>query len=343
MMAGHPGERVRRWVRRRLSPVGLILQYHRVIAAPTDPHILCVTPDHFEAHLQVVRQCGQPVSLRQLVQSLRSGRLIERAIVVTFDDGYADNLHYARPLLARYAVPATVFVSTAYIDHPREFWWDELERLVLTPGTLPETVALQIDGARHAWRLGERACYSEAEWRQRQDWDLARPDDPTERHALFRGLYGVLHPLDNQQREAALDQLAALAQQPQRRRATHRMLTAREVVELAADGLVEIGAHTHTHPALAALPEEAQRAEISDSKTILEELLGAPVTSFAYPHGAASRATRQAVRDAGYRCACSNVRDNVWRGSDLFQLPRIRVKDWDGETFARWLDGWWRA
>jgi peptidoglycan/xylan/chitin deacetylase (PgdA/CDA1 family) len=82
-------------------------------------------------------------------------------VVVTFDDGYADNLHHAKPLLERYGIPATVFVTSDYIGQEHEFWGDKLERLLLQPGALPQTLQLQVNGTAYQWSLGEAAYFSE--------------------------------------------------------------------------------------------------------------------------------------------------------------------------------------
>ena len=119
-----------------------------------------------------------------------------------------------------------------------------------------------------------------------------------------------------------------------------RALTADELTELAAGGLVDIGAHTMTHPVLAELPIAAQQAEIQGSKARLEELLGHPVTSFSYPNGSLCEETPSLVRDSGFSCACASHNDIAWRGSDPFHLPRFWVPNWDGEAFERWLNMW---
>src|SRR3954471_4527910 len=153
-----------RWVKNRFTRRVLILLSHRVIELSSDPYLLGVTPQRFAEHLEIVRKHGRPMRLRQLVQALRDGNLPSRAVVVTFDDGYADNLYKAKPLLERYDIPATVFVVTCAIGREREFWWDDLERLLLQPGTLPETLHLCIDGSAYRWELGEAAHYSEVDY-----------------------------------------------------------------------------------------------------------------------------------------------------------------------------------
>jgi peptidoglycan/xylan/chitin deacetylase (PgdA/CDA1 family) len=117
------------------------------------------------------------------------------------------------------------------------------------------------------------------------------------------------------------------------------------MIRLADGGLIEIGSHTLSHPVLAALPVAAQIDEISGSKARLEQLLGHPVTSFAYPFGGRSHYTDQtvaAVREAGFEWACSNFAGMVWPSTDRWQLPRLLVRDWDGDQFARNLEGWIR-
>jgi peptidoglycan/xylan/chitin deacetylase (PgdA/CDA1 family) len=123
-------------------------------------------------------------------------------------------------------------------------------------------------------------------------------------------------------------------------RATHRTLTNDEVCELASSRVVDIGAHTVTHPALAALSCFEQRLEIEPSKRGLEDLTGQPIRTFAYPFGRRVDYTEETVslvRMAGFEGACSNFSGSIAAGVDPFQLPRIFVQDWDGDELSRRL------
>jgi peptidoglycan/xylan/chitin deacetylase (PgdA/CDA1 family) len=102
---------------------------------------------------------------------------------------------------------------------------------------------------------------------------------------------------------------------------------------LASGGLVEIGAHTLTHPTLPPQPLEIQRAEIFQSKAACETLSGRKVISFSYPFGDSVPATAELVREAGFTSACSAGRVN--RGTERFRLPRLTVQDWDGAELER--------
>src|ERR1051326_2045987 len=163
-----------RWVSRRFTHEALILLYHRVVELSSDPYLLGVRPQRFAEHLEILRKHGRPMQLHQLAQALRDGNLPRRALVVTFDDGYADNLYTAKPLLERFEVPATIFVTTGYIGRDREFWWDELERLLLQPGILPETLRLNIGAGVCEWKLGDTVCYSEDDYQQHVSWTVAK-------------------------------------------------------------------------------------------------------------------------------------------------------------------------
>ena len=91
---------LRRLAHRR-RPDGVILLYHRVAKVGSDPWALNVSPEHFAEHLDAVRRYGSCMALTAFVQAWDDGSLPSRAVVVTFDDGYADNLHHAKPLLER--------------------------------------------------------------------------------------------------------------------------------------------------------------------------------------------------------------------------------------------------
>jgi peptidoglycan/xylan/chitin deacetylase (PgdA/CDA1 family) len=342
-----PG-RVRRAARRLVrtfSPSALVLLYHRVADAPSDPHRLCVTPGHFREHLEVLRAYGAPLRLGDLVSRLREGRLPRRGIVVTFDDGYADNLENAAPLLERYDVPATVFVASECVGREREFWWDELERLLLLAPALPRTLSLTIGGDRHEWNLGETAGAGDQAPSHR-GWDIGQRD-PSARHAVYRSLYELLRPVPDGERQAILELVRDWAGAPREVRATHRPLRVDEVGSLATCRLIEVGAHTLTHPVLGSLHRQAQWEEIRGSKIRLEEMTGRPVTSFAYPYGVPARdytaETVAMVREAGFGCACSYLPEPVGRDAEVFELPRPMVRDWDGDEFGRRLRAWFAA
>jgi peptidoglycan/xylan/chitin deacetylase (PgdA/CDA1 family) len=120
--------RAGRWLLERRGAVAILL-YHRVAELESDPQQLAVTPARFEEQLRVLRATCTPVALADVPRLLRARKLPKRPVAVTFDDGYRDNLHEAKPLLERHGVPATVFVASGYVGRGTEFWWDELERL----------------------------------------------------------------------------------------------------------------------------------------------------------------------------------------------------------------------
>jgi len=227
-----------------------VLAYHRITRETSDAPGFCVAPHHFAEHLEVLSRRCAVVSLAELARGVKKDGLPDRAAVVTFDDGYADALSDAWPILERYGIPATVFVVSGFLSD--------------RPGYRPD------------------------------------PGD-------FCG---------------------------------GRPLSSEELRKLADAPLIEIGAHTVTHPRLAELPREGQRAEVEGSKRALEELLGHPVRHFAYPHGSCGPETPSLVASAGFECACSASGGFVTAGSDLFRLPRMNVSDWDREEFSRRLDRW---
>jgi peptidoglycan/xylan/chitin deacetylase (PgdA/CDA1 family) len=337
-----PLRRIARRIRNVFVPGVVVLLYHRVAELPRDPQLLCVSPNHFAEHLEVLRTYGKAIQVKALNHLLETGRRGESGIIVTFDDGYADNLYNAKPLLERYNIPATVFVTSGYVGADREFWHDELEKLLLHPGPLPEKLRLSINQQTFEWELdalpGSDACDGYP-----SDWNVLLEEDPTPRHRVYRRLCEILQPFPDDHRRRVLDQIAALAEMDTKQRQTHRTLSPQELIRLADGNLVEIGAHTVSHPMLSALAADAQTAEIHRSKARLEEILGAPVATFAYPFGGRSDYTEHtvvAVRQAGFDFACSNFPGVVRPGSDPWQLPRFLVRDWDGDQFARNLEAW---
>jgi peptidoglycan/xylan/chitin deacetylase (PgdA/CDA1 family) len=315
---GKAATRLRQWLLGKAVRHAIILGYHRVSDGP-DPYEMSVRPERFREQLGVLARTARLTPLEELPGMLAAGRLAKRTVVVTFDDGYADVLHLARPLLAQFGIPATVFVVSGALG--RELWWDRLDRVATTARDLGRPFILSVGHSSFVWP-GQVA------------------KGATE--ALRQALYPVLRSLDQSARDEVLDQLSAtLEVLPGGDTADlRRVVTPAELRCLGNGDLVRIGAHTVTHPQLSLLKATRQREEIAGSRRDLEALLERPVTGFSYPFGDMGPETPAIVREAGFTCACQSRNAVAWRGSDRFALPRFWVPNWDGQRFARWLERW---
>ena len=323
---------------RRSHPQAIILMYHRVGQKDVDPWDLCVTPENFEAHLQVLKQHMQPTSLRELAIAQQNQTLPDRAVAITFDDGYADNLYQAKPLLAKYNIPATVFIATGYTQDHREFWWDALARALLQPGTLPPKLQLALNGEPKTWTLGNATTYSHKQHQADRSllaWKAPRGS----RLHFYHQIWAALQPLPEPQRQTALAEILQWAQ-TKPHESSHRPMHPEELKQLEAAGLVTIGAHTVNHPALSKQTPQEQQREIADSRAYLEQLLNHSVDTFAYPFGAYQPETVPLLATENFLCACTTVEETAWQGNSRHELPRFDVGNWSGPTFEQTLLRW---
>ena len=168
--------------------------------------------------------------------------------MITFDDGYADNLEHARPWLARHGLPATVFVTAGAVGATREFWWDELERLLLDDRPLPTLLTLEIAGVTHRWELGDAATNVAVSAEAAAAWKPWEDSHPSTRHALYRELYDLLFAASTAERLGALDAIGTWVGTTSEARPSHRALSEHELAELARDALVDIGCQFRHEP-----------------------------------------------------------------------------------------------
>lgn len=300
---------------RRPRPV--ILMYHRVAIVPDDPWGLAVDPKRFEEQIAYVKQHRTPMSMDQLVERLRSKALPADAVAITFDDGYRDNLINAKPVLARHGVPATLFLATGFVDQDAPFWWDELATMILA--------------SRQAVH-DQQVCAGEAvtfDWGEAERSDIAggwrASDEPrTARQNAYLAIWRKLKRATAEDREVAMNALR------HRLGTAHdalgRPMSSDEIRALLSDGLVELGAHTVTHPALTFLSRSESCREIEDSGQQCRELAIKCVNGFAYPYGDMSLEVRSEVARLGFSWACSTEGAFVdGKQPDIYTLPRIAV------------------
>lgn len=311
--------------------------YHRIAAVTGDPWTLCVHPDRFAEHVEVLAQRNDVVPLRRLESTWR--RNLRRGVAITFDDGYVDNLATAKPCLERRGLPATVFVVSGAVGTGRGFWWDDLDSVFLHRRSLPSQLELDIGGTTVAWHLRDDAAWTDDDEQRYRAWTMAAPP-PTVRHQAYAAIWRALQPLGGDAQCAIVERLLEWAGPSADDARVARVLDREELVRLAAGGLIEIGAHTTSHPMLATLNRDRQRDELRRSRAAIEAIIGQSVTSLSYPFGSHNADTIAEVEAARFTLACATRPGAVsWR-SARHQLPRYHVGDWSGDVFARHLDHW---
>ncbi|HWG06789.1 MAG TPA: polysaccharide deacetylase family protein [Beijerinckiaceae bacterium] len=298
--------------------LGVVLMFHHVrpwaggTFAPNRG--LEITPEHFESTLVTLGACGfEIVALDTAVERLKEGRAIRRPpfAVLTFDDGYRDNLEFALPILHRHKAPFTLFVTTGFADRSARLWWVELEQAIrrlskLTAAIGGEQLAFDIaDDAEKA------AAWTEIYWRLR-----AQPED-------------IL--LD------VVAKLAGAAGIDGRTIVEGLCMNWQELTAMAADPLCTIGAHTLSHPRLATCSETMLRRELGKSREILAEKFGGPVRHLAYPVGDPTSAGPRefgAAAEIGYTSAVTTRPGMLFadHAEHLMALPRLSI---NGEWQSR--------
>jgi peptidoglycan/xylan/chitin deacetylase (PgdA/CDA1 family) len=265
---------------------------------------LDLTLRELETVIQFLRAEGyRPATLDEVVLRLESGsNASDCRFAITFDDGYAGNLHVAYPLLRCHNIPFTIYVTTGFMDRSVCVWWYALERLLAAVNR----VAFEHAGRAHVFPASTLAQKVHADYAIRALLLQALPSSADELlEQLFRGRVRDLPGL------GAGD-----------------VLTPEQVSALSRDPLVTIGGHSVSHPVLRKLTAEDSRREISACRERLEAVTGRSVRHFAYPFGnraAFGPREEQFVRETGYATAATTRARRLTPADRATALPRIML------------------
>ena len=257
----------------------------------------------FENHLKLFTKYCTPISLEAAIVSKK---LPPNPIVLTFDDGYKNNYIYAFPLLKKYKVPATIFVTTGFVDRTDYLWTDRLEFIIYN--TNSKNVDLYWENTKLTLELST---------------------DEQMKKTIYT-IKVLLKTLPETQKISFLDNLQNLLRVEynwDKIPSVHLPLTWDEIREMKSSGLVSIGSHTVTHPILSKCSYEKQRRELMLSRQRIIEELGEDCTLFAYPNGKINDYNHETIgllKESGYRGAVTTgvgYIDNDNR--DIFQLNRF--------------------
>jgi len=308
--------RAQRLMRLLLGRRHLVLAYHGFTDAPDHPGIENSHGKHldigrFRQHVAYLKANYNVVPLERVIQHYRNAdALPPRTVAITIDDGYESTGTLAYPVLQEYQLPATVFVTTGFVEDGEPLWTDRLEYALTatTASRLQVTIEGQTRSYDIADRRGKLACDSDLRSRLKVVPQEARPAIVEQ---LERNLGKALQPDDD-------------------RAALYRPLSWAQIREMAEGGLVSIGAHTVSHVILTRCSPDRARNELLVSKQLIEQKLGAPCTMFCYPNGQLGcfdASTRAMLQELGYECGITTVFGTNGPHSDVFELKRLYFDD----------------
>lgn len=283
-----------------------ILMYHRIL--PSDDRRkqleepgMVVTPRTFENHIRWIRERFELVRLEQWLDAAREDEeLPQRAVAITFDDGWRDNFEYALPVLADAGASATVFLVTDLVGTARTFWPNRLVRLVTGKAL-----------------LGSRS--DDAEWLRRHlplfdEWNGER----------IARLIAAAKRFDEEEVLGRLDRLEHDLGVCDTERS---IVSWSEVATMVGSGCFDVGSHGRTHLRLVSgIDSETLCREIVESKKVLEEALQRSISLFCYPNGDATLEAETMVREH-YRAAVTTRSGLNTKWAEHHRLKRIALHE----------------
>jgi peptidoglycan/xylan/chitin deacetylase (PgdA/CDA1 family) len=277
-----------------------VLTYHRIEETNSDPsayHRVTVTPEKFDRQMQFLAAQYLVLSMPDLLEANLNGRsLPPSSAIVTFDDAYGDFATHAWPILKKYHIPATLFVPTAFPDHPeRVFWWDRVHYAIFENKNLSEL---------------------------NTDFGCLSLKTDVERKRAFDRIRETVKSLPDEEAMDWVDEICSeLSALPRR----NDVLGWDDLRRLAKEG-VTLGAHTRNHPMMDRISIEVVDEEIEGSLMDLKRETGAALPIFAYPGGHVTSGVEDRLRRAGIFVAFSTNRGiNDLKRVNWMRLNRINV------------------
>lgn len=286
------------------GPSTAILMYHSVLPNPALQSDslggIAHSETAFRGQMELLARDYHAISLDQVVNCLKSGEeLPKRSVVVTFDDGYADNYEVAMPILNQFGIRATFYVTVDCVENRRLPWPSRL---------------------RFAFRTSKRGAWTDSLSRA---WSLDSPDD---REAAFLATCDLCCQLSGEGQERFVIRVEQELESCLPADSGSLIMTYDQLRRLSGAGHI-VGSHTMTHPNMAYLkPDEANR-EFTESKMRLESQLNAAIKHFSYPFPALSphwsAPTVEQSRSAGYESCVTTNSGLTRRGDSPLHLKRI--------------------
>ena len=301
----------------------VVLMYHRVLPDGADTFSedgIIVTPTTFARHLRFLKRYFHPLSVDELAGALHSGRpLPSRGCLITFDDGWHDNVTHALPLLEAHDVPAVVFLATDYVGSSSCFWQERLTRRMYR--------AVEAEGPPRTL----------VETHTSSDVRLLPPAE--RRRAIRAAVTGMKQwpAADVARFESRLGEALAGANIDLASHGDDRFMDWQDAARLAPPSPLVAAAHGCSHLPLTTLPPAKAEHELREARARVQAVLGRQVTAIAYPNGNYDDTVVRLAGQAGYRIGFTTQRGLVSGGDDPLRLRRLNVHEASTRSLPEFL------
>jgi peptidoglycan/xylan/chitin deacetylase (PgdA/CDA1 family) len=296
------------------SQVAIILYHH--IGNKKDDYLLNrINTSDFEKQMKYLQSTHEIISLEKLIQAVTEKKTLpKKTAIITFDDGYKDNYTEAYPILKKYKIPATIFVTTGHIETDDIFWWN---------------------------KIGYVLCNTKLKKIELDDFGDISPPLMENMFYSLRMIYKKFKNIPEDRKKKLIDLLIQKSDVIiPKDLGKDLMLTWDNIREMNENG-IDFGAHTVTHPILTNLSLDQAKFEIVESKKIIEKKLNKNITAFCYPNGFTTDYNSeiiQILKDNGFLCSVTTVPKIVTIKSDLFELGRLPT-GYDDKSFKFCISG----
>jgi len=298
--------RLPRLLHRTTFPNALvILTYHGVTRTPLEVYNWCFLDElSFRFQIRYLKTHFSVIDLSEAVQQMENGTIDRPTAVITFDDGFQNNYNIAYPILRKAGLPATIFLTTGLVNTEDTVWSCRLARALI------------------------RTSRSSFDWNA-NSFDLSGPNQKA------KALRAIQAKLKHFPQPKLLEEIRRISLElgedpnsPIKDNSPFRMLSHEAITEMAASGLIEFGAHTHSHAILSRLSREEQFSEIKRSLDAIHELSGRPCRFFAYPNGLSQDYDAQSIarlEECGVRASVTAIAGPNGRTTPNMELRRYSV------------------
>jgi len=304
-------ERLKRTLYLKQNGFCTVLLYHRVNDLSYDPQQLCVSVNNFRDQLSFLKKKYKFLTLEEFCGILKNKkRFPANSLLITFDDGYADNCENALPLLESLGLQAVFYIATKNIDTDELFWWDELD-----------------------------IVFREVKQKKINVNELLIKNNLQNSEQLYTHYVTKCKTVNSlNERNQLMAEVRTLYTVTESDKRDYAFLNATQLKRMSDSKSAVMAAHTINHLSLGHLSESDQYNEIKGSIDRLSKALGKKVEHFSFPYGEKTHFNQTTInicKELGMQSAAANYCDIVTPDDDVYSFPRFVVRNDKAEVLEQ--------